>query len=281
MNASRFQELLQRYQNGEAVAAEILELEACLRGDADYRRLFVESCFLEVQLHKVFGIAPGAETRDPLAIRFRRVAGRLSAAAVFLAVGAMLFQVLGRGEFADPEIVSGQARIAGLPAARVPSGASFDVVGDMPLVIRLGDGSEAEFRPTSQAVLHGRRDGRRQVVELVRGFGRFKVAPGEGQFRVDTPAGAVTALGTEFWVALRGRAANPPATQRRAVLVVAVQTGTVRVDAGAKSKTLSAGQRLTVGEDGQQHDHDDEDNNHDGEKDDGRKHQNGEGGKNN
>jgi ferric-dicitrate binding protein FerR (iron transport regulator) len=91
------------------------------------------------------------------------------------------------------------------------------------------------------------------------------VTHGLGQFRVETPVGAVTALGTEFSVRLR------PAGRDKGNLWMAVNVtdGSVQVDAGNKSFKLSVGDRRVFGDDGEQNNVDDGDQNNQNDGDQG------------
>lgn len=267
VSAGRFEELFDRYQNGDAAPGEVAELESLLQGDSVLRQRLVERCLLEVHLHKVFaGAANPGNARGML--RFRPVVTWLAAASVLLVLGLTTFWYLQPRAASGLQIVSGQARIEGSAVQEIQLDMPFESTGAAPLVIRLGDGSEAEFRPSSQVVIHGQREGARQVIALTHGGGNFKVAHGGGQFRVDTPVGKVIALGTEFSAYLRAPAKGkkPADKQGRLFLAVNVKNGTVRVENDATSKTLTAGQRLVVGDNGQMNDHDDGDMNN---KDDG------------
>jgi hypothetical protein len=98
----------------------------------------------------------------------------------------------------------------------------------------------------SQGVVHGRLNGARQVFELTRGSGRFRVEKGTGVFRVDTPAGKITVLGTEFDVELQPgmkRGVDDMNAKTALTLVVAVVVGSVQVDWTGGHVTLSNGQR--------------------------------------
>jgi hypothetical protein len=142
------------------------------------------------------------------------------------------------------KVVSGSVLVEGSPRDRLRTGEAVRIAGSAPAVVHLADGSRAELDPASEAVLAGRAGRARQVIALDRGGGRFTVRPGAGEFRVETPLGSVTALGTQFTVRLvRGERKEG---DRRRSLAVAVAEGSVRVDAAAKSRTLAAGQSCLV-----------------------------------
>lgn len=92
---SRFEELLQRWQEGEATAVELAEFEAILKNDARYRRALVSTVRVEAALDRA--PAPVARTR-------RRW---LEAAAAILLVG-ISFAVI----FRKPEPVRGLPTLA-------------------------------------------------------------------------------------------------------------------------------------------------------------------------
>lgn len=269
MNAGRFDELLDRYQLGDAAPHDFEELETCLRTDAGLRQLFVERCLLEVQLRKVYAAAPGSSAA-PSFRRHRRVVRWLIAASVLLVfgLGIAFFGFPGRPPSAPvSEVTAGQVFIGGVAATRIPEGASFEVTGNTPAVIRLSDGSVAEVAPSSKVEIQGRRGQIRQVLKLTQGSGKFQVNHGDGQFRVETPVGAVVALGTEFSVRLR-LPAIVAKTKGAMLMAVTVEEGTVQVDTRDKSYKLTTGDRRLFGDDGEQNNIDDGDQNN---KDDGNK----------
>jgi len=138
-------------------------------------------------------------------------ARRFAAAALLLVTcGAGLVWVATRPAASRPsyEIVSGTISIGGVAAGAIPDGVEFEVTGLTPAVIRLADGSRAELAPVSRAVLRRDLDSPRQAIVLARGSGRFQVEKQQREFRVETPVGNVTALGTEFTVEVRP--AEPP-----------------------------------------------------------------------
>src|SRR5262249_47236839 len=64
----------------------------------------------------------------------------------------------------------------------------------------LPDGSRVRLEQGSEFVMPSADSGR--LVELLAGKGHFEVSRAEEEFRVETPAGRVSALGTEFSVTL-------------------------------------------------------------------------------
>jgi hypothetical protein len=105
----------------------------------------------------------------------------------------------------------------------------------------MSDGSEAELAPASSANFRGRVGDARQVVELNQGAGKFKVAKAPDSFRIDTPSGRVSVLGTEFTVELRKQKKGP------AALAVSVASGRVRVEAGGQTRELGPGESRVFG----------------------------------
>jgi hypothetical protein len=117
----------------------------------------------------------------------------------------------------------------------VPDGAAFKVEQGASATLQLADGSSASFDPASEALVRKVANGVRQLVQIEAGGGDFSVAPGPRQFRVQTPVGSVTALGTRFGVRLR----------ERRTMAVAVAEGSVEVAAGDSVAVLVAGQSRT------------------------------------
>jgi ferric-dicitrate binding protein FerR (iron transport regulator) len=238
VDADPFESLLERYQSGEATPDDLAALEKLLRGDPEKRRRFVDRTFLEVQLHTVCaGILPMKSVAAPPAARSRRFRlGVLAAAAVLLlATAAFLLFSPGRKQGPSSEVVTGRVRVDGVAVERIPEGARFEVASDTAVVVRLPDGSRAELDASSQGTIRAAR-----VIELANGGGIFQVAHGEGQFRVETPVGTVTALGTEFSVKLRPQKTTAGA-RNRPILAVKVTAGTVEVVVAGNRHLLSAG----------------------------------------
>jgi hypothetical protein len=124
-------------------------------------------------------------------------------------------------------------------------GERLRVVSDMPALLAMDDGSQAEMEPESQVILHRDPPGARPIVQLLEGAGTFKVPPGEGQFQVETEVGRVIVLGTEFRVKLLTRSDESERVfsgTNITALAVIVNAGIVQVDLGGKSHFLTAGQ---------------------------------------
>jgi ferric-dicitrate binding protein FerR (iron transport regulator) len=272
MQPDSFELLLDRYHSGDADQHEVGTLEEILRNYPEKRRRFVERALLEVQLYKVFsGILPMNPAARSQASRSRRSRARVvAAAAVFLlTVGALLISSLGQKRPRATEVVAGCVFVDGVGVDHIPDGTPFEVVGDTGAVIDLADGSRAELDRSSKASIQDRRGEGAQIVELAQGGGTFRVAHSGGRFQVETPAGTVIALGTEFSVQLRPPGKNRAGKKTRLALVVAVKAGTVRVEAAGKRSVLSAGKRRVFEDDGEENNRDDGDQNNQDDRDRG------------
>lgn len=245
--------LFDLYLSGAASTAETAALEAQLAASPQVRRQFADRMLLEVHLHKAFAsIAPAAL---PAAPRWSTPRRRwLAAAVLLLAVGVWAAGWRPRGLAPRPatpaaaavELVTGEVRVDGVAVQQVPEDRWFEVAPDAPAVVRLADGSEVELLPASKALIHARSTGARQSFDVERGGGKFKITPAAAQFRVSTAVANVTVLGTEFSVKLDVRGKSEGKRGKvKPILTVAVTAGSVRVDAGAKSAVLAAGERKT------------------------------------
>jgi len=255
MDTGRFDDLLDRFRNCEATPEEVAELERLLRADPAHRRTFVTSLLLDVHLRRAFsGIVP-PPLPPPLPAPPRKYLRRVivwasAAALLLLAVGLGLVLFLRNRDHrptvvsAETTVVSGEVRVRGVAVSQVAEETSFETAGNAPAVLRLSDGSRAEFLPGSEGVIHRPSASVRQGLELKQGGGTFKVAPGKGKFQVETVVGSVSALGTEFSVKLqaqpRGREER---RNRRPVMTVAVAEGSVKVETRSRSVTLGAGEK--------------------------------------
>jgi len=208
---AKLQELIDEHLDGRADEAALAALGEALRADPAVGRLLVERSLMEAHLYRLHGAEAARQAPAEAAARgaaaprrFRRVGVLSAAAAVLLAVGAWTAWRLA----APPEaptasrVVEGSVAVDGTVRQQVPDGARAEVVGPQSAVVTLGDGSRAELYPAAEAVFRvGGRD-RPRVVQLAGGGGRFQVAEGRGEFRVETPVGTVVALGTDFRVQL-------------------------------------------------------------------------------
>ena len=252
MSLDGLDNLVDAYLSGDAAPADCAALHEALRSDPAARRRLVERALLEVHLYRACSSGAAAPQALALArasvrpIWRRPVAYLAAAAAVVLAVGAGLAWRVTHPARQAPfhEVLSGSILVEGAPRERLQSGDLVRVAGAAPAVVRLTDGSRAELDPSSEVLLKGRVGAARQVVDLERGGGRFSVRPNGGPFRVDTPVGSVTALGTQFTVRLLRE--DRKEGERRRAMAVAVAEGSVRVDAGANSRTLAANESCLV-----------------------------------
>jgi hypothetical protein len=89
---------------------------------------------------------------------------------------------------------------------------------------------------------------------LQEGAARFAVTKGKGQFRVETPLGTITVLGTEFVVELLPAPTTGEAEMKSAKLItamaVAVFTGSVEVEMMNHRFVLGAGESSVFAKDG-------------------------------
>jgi hypothetical protein len=271
-------ELIQKYLDQSVTPAETSALEERLTRDPQAAEMLAEAVRLESGLTRLFqaeertaaalsqlftgataethaASRPSSTTstrswRDPQRSMWAAAAGLLLAVGLgswlYLRPHAPLPQVVA----ARNEIVAGDALINGAPGQTVPDGSSVQVLGYDSAVVRLTDGSRAEFDPGATALIHGRDAGLRQWVELNEGCGTFHVEKGDGEFEVATQLGSVTALGTEFSVEIRptssaGGLFSPTAST---LLIVAVLSGAVQVEYGDQIYALAAGERRVFGD---------------------------------
>ncbi len=239
---SERQTLIAGYFDGDLDAAAREELAALLEHDASAAGEFDEALHIEALLRAAHTELPssGARRRSPWRL------AAVAAAVLAAATGAWL----GSRESTDHQVLAGRVLVDGQEVSRIPEGAALEVAGNGPATIRLADGSRAELSPASRAVLCGGVGELRQVVKLDRGKGDFNVEKGAKKFRVDTPVGKVTVLGTEFSVELRPAVSKGEGKMKGKMalaLVVAVAAGSVRVDFDGKEHVLSVGQQRVFG----------------------------------
>ncbi len=247
-------ELLERFLSGGATADEIVELEKLLRADAGNRRRLAGAFLLDVQLFKALACA--APAPPPIQTTWRRVASWVAAAAVLLlTVGGLTFYFWPSEH--SSRLDSGQVRVEGVQQTEIPDGKVFIVGGDKPAVLHLSDGSRAVLDVQTEGVIHGEKGAARQVVELAHGGGTFNVKDVANTFRVDTPVGSVTALGTEFSVRLRKKSPAKDKGPHRVLLDVSVTHGSVNVNSAGADHVLAAGKNRVFGDDGEQNNRDD------------------------
>jgi ferric-dicitrate binding protein FerR (iron transport regulator) len=272
MQSDRTEELLDRWADQEASPSDVAELRVLLRGSADSRRVFVERVILEVHLYRSCALLQSGPVKsEPERIGSNHNGARLTAIAAALVIGVGLVLLLRTSPKTANDVLSGKVLVNGVRAMQIPDGAGIKVEQDKPAVVRLADGSRIELAPTSAAVIRRRSTSARQGVELTQGGGKFLVQKGEERFRVDTPVGSVTALGTEFSVEIRAAKRKKAVVDGATIkipleLIVSVSAGKVQVDVAGKSYPLSFGQHGAFDEKGQHGENDDGER---GEKDEG------------
>jgi ferric-dicitrate binding protein FerR (iron transport regulator) len=134
-----------------------------------------------------------------------------------------------------------------------------DVIAAEPRSVAIGERAVAEM--SSGAHLRWSSEGPRQQVQQDRGAVTYRVLPG-GPFRVQTPHGNVSVLGTEFRVVIAdsAQAQGDPMKKRWAVaaagatlgalLWVSVDRGLVQLSNQDRELVLQAGQAGAIGSDG-------------------------------
>jgi ferric-dicitrate binding protein FerR (iron transport regulator) len=248
----RVHELIHKHLDQIATEAELAELSRLLIADAEAAQAFARASRTDALLadhHREEGDISQATLgfeKQSARQRWRRRARWLAplavAAAVLLAVG---FGWLFWPAPAPVELLAGRVLVNGVEAKRVPAAARLQTVGEEAAVIRLLDGSRVELAPAASAVLRGSVGEARQVVELLEGDGTFRVAKAAGAFRVETTAGSITAVGTEFAVAFEPfeRPKDPKRPSKpTSRLAVSVTEGIVEVRSAGKLEQLTAGQ---------------------------------------
>ena len=271
MPSEKFEQLLADYLDGTLDAAGRDALAAEMERDAQAAQVFDQAVSFEALLVAAHveppareSIAGGVRSRAEQALVLRSISWRgrvLAAAAAAVLVGAGLWAFHGLFTTkpapplppADNQVLAGRVEADGVEAAGFPNGAKVKVLGNQPAEIRLADGSMASLTPKSEAVLRGPAGAVRQVVELQRGAGTFDVHKEPKQFKVETPVGSVTVMGTKFSVELQPREAKGAGEMKGTLswaLVVAVAAGTVEVNYGGKSESLTVGASKTFAEEG-------------------------------
>jgi len=232
MDATRFEDLLMRWQDGDASAEENREFEGLLRDNPEFRRALVGSILLEAGLHRRYTTTKAAA---PARRRIWEAAAALLVVAVSLfAVGRLMFRA------DDVRIVSGAVWSHGSPAAALRDGQAFDVRGLAPATLQLRDGTRVILDAGSAGTLPTAST----PFDLTRGSASFQVDSVPAPFRVSTPAGGFSISNAQVWVLLR------PSTRKgvkRPELVVETARGSVDVDAWNLRATVAAGNRRVFG----------------------------------
>lgn len=156
-------------------------------------------------------------------------------------------QVQHPGDAESGQVVSGDVMVDGARRQALGDGSKIHVIGELPGMLRLADGSEIDLAPGSTAVLPTRKSGRRRSVVLHEGRGTFRVEQNrnDDEFQVVTQLGCVTALGTEFSVELQPSPFSGETAVKNkysAMLVVAVLSGVVQVEFEGKNYVLGGGE---------------------------------------
>jgi len=248
MSDDRCAELVARFLDGRADAAERAELEAGLSRDPAWARRFVATARLEADLrqaHRVAEAAPGEGLSEKIAVAKRTFAHRsarhrrshprvrllwpLQVALLLLAVGLLLYGLSSGASVDSPTLVDGAPFHAGdraLPPRTAMEGQVTIAGGGS---IALAEGALAWSEGTALA----------PVLRLDRGEAAIQVAPRDGRsaFVVHTPHGAVRVLGTAFSLVVTD------------VTHLTVASGRVEAIAGGASMVVGpAGQaRLSTG----------------------------------
>ena len=243
-------ELIHKYLDGVAVAAELSELETLVLAHTDVADAFAAATPPGFLSAPVFG--PSSRRRPSASLltaseaeqvptiartpprRRRRLfvfGGVALAASLLLAIGIAYYALRGSNT-AGTQVLAGRFLVNGVESNQVGVGSQVRVVGEQNAVLRLADGSRLELTPNTEAVVHGRTAAHRELIELHSGGGKFDVAQGTGNFQIDTTVGEVTVLGTSFTVLLQ----TPEQLRREKVrvrpdwkLTVAVTSGSVQV----------------------------------------------------
>jgi uncharacterized membrane protein YkoI len=241
MDFTRFEKLLQAWQDGDATPEDLRELESLLRSDSSYRRELVHSVLLEAGLHRRFAAAKAAEAAVP-ARRSRWAARSWEAAAAIIVLTVSLVAVgrlMLRGEPSAPLVLSGEVWTPGAPANVLREGQSFEVRGLAPATVQLKDGTRIVLDAGSAGAIPA------AGFELRKGSASFAAA---APFRVTTPAGSVATADGQFWILLRPSTRKlPKETARRPELVVETARGRAEVDAWDVRASVAAGQRRLFG----------------------------------
>ena len=248
MNLDHLDDLLDVYLFEDVSQEQAAQLQEALEADPAARSRFVRSVFIETGLYHLAGrepasLAPNQQRTHEAGARRHGPPGGTSrlrhlalAAVVLVAIGAAVYHFARQDSSRSARLVSGKVLVDGQSRDRIPEGSTLSVTRPTPAVIHLPDGSLATLDPCTQLTLRGRVGRTRQVLHLAAGGGQFRVPHG-GQFRIDTPVGSVTVLGTEFTAMLR----SPRA------LFISVVAGTVRFDREGSASILKSGQSRTFG----------------------------------
>ena len=240
MDFTRFEQLLQGWQDGGASAAELQEFESLLKSDPAYRKELVQSILIESGLHRRYAAAKAAAVAAPAPPKAGR--RRWEAAAALIVMAVSLFAVgrlLLREETPAHRVLSGEVWTLGAPANVLREGQTFEVRGLAPATLHLKDGTQVVLDAGSAGSLPP------EGFELARGSASFTAGPA---LRVTTPAGSLHAAHSQFWILLRPSTRKlPRELARRPELVVETARGSVDVDAWETRASIGAGGRRIFG----------------------------------
>jgi len=241
MDFTRFEQLLQVWQDGGASAAELQEFETLLKSDPLYRKELVQSVLIESGLHRRYAAARAADVAAA-APPPRAARRRWEAAAAMIVLAVSLFAVgrlLIRTESPAHRVLSGEVWTLGAPANVLREGQTFEVRGLAPATVQLKDGTQIVLDAGSAGSLPP------EGFELAKGSASFIAGPA---LRVTTPAGSLRAAHSQFWILLRPSTRKlPKELARRPELVVETARGSVEVDAWDTRVSIGAGQRRIFG----------------------------------
>src|SRR5262249_46135917 len=213
----------------------------------------LEHCLRERRLVAAVAAALAAPGARPPAAPPRAPWKWCAAALLLMASGALLGYQWVRAEARPSAVVSGRVLVDGVEAGPGGGGSGVGGAGEGGGVRELSDGSHAERAPASAAVLRGRGEGARKVVELDRGGGTFRVPKGGRPFWVDTRLGKVRAQGAEFSAELQPVAEEEEESMSdrgALLLVVAALVGQVEVQSKGHTYVLGPGKSLAFAGDG-------------------------------
>lgn len=241
MDFTRFEELLQRWHDGDASPAELAEFETLLKSDPAFRKELVGSVLLEAGLHRRFA----AKAAPVAAPAWRRRTWEAAAAVIVMAVSLFAVgRLLTRTEAPAHRVVTGEVASLGAAVSVLQEGQTFEVRGLAPATLTLKNGTRVILDAGSAGAIPAGAPG----FVLSRGSGSFTLDAAPGGFQVTTPAGTLTASDAQFWILLRTSTRKlPKESLRKPELVVEGARGSVAVDAWNTKAAVAAGQRRIFG----------------------------------
>lgn len=234
MDFTRFEQLLQRWHDGDASPAELAEFETLLKSDPAFRRELVGSVLLEAGLHRKFAAAKAPAAAKPA---WKRRAWEAAAAVIVAAVSLFAVgRLLTRSEAPAHRVISGDVAAAGTALSVLQEGQTFEVRGLAPATLTLKNGAHIILDAGSAGSIPAGSPG----FVLSRGSGSFNL---DRDFLVTTPAGTLTSSDGQFWILLRPSSRK----MKKPELVVEGARGSVAVDAWDTKASVAAGQRRVFG----------------------------------